>query len=162
MYFKPYSTDTKVNIKFKLSLNIFKSKCFNSLIFLLGDNSDIVATDSQKNTVYLLAKKHGVENPEKFALLLATHFLNKYAHVAEAHIHVEEYPWQRICKDEIGNNSVGCPNFSTFNNRSKHNHAFIFTPTETHYCDVVVKRTGKSFSVYVSQSTKNNYFFSFL
>ena len=110
---------------------------------LLGDNSDIVATDSQKNTVYLLAKKHGIENPEKFGLLLATHFLNKYAHVQEAHVHVEEYPWQRICKDELGNTAGACANFSTFNNRAKHNHAFIFTPTETRYCDVVLRRTGK-------------------
>ena len=28
--------------------------------YLKGDNSKIVATDSQKNTVYILAKKHGV------------------------------------------------------------------------------------------------------
>ncbi|MPC76810.1 Uricase [Portunus trituberculatus] len=28
--------------------------------YLVGDNSDVVATDSQKNTVYILAKRHGV------------------------------------------------------------------------------------------------------
>ena len=28
--------------------------------YLKGDNSKIVATDSQKNTVYILAKKYGV------------------------------------------------------------------------------------------------------
>lgn len=42
-----------------------------------ADNSDIVATDSQKNTVYLLAKKHGVGNPEQFALLLCKHFIQQ-------------------------------------------------------------------------------------
>jgi len=28
--------------------------------FMAGDNKDIIATDTQKNTVYILAKKHGV------------------------------------------------------------------------------------------------------
>ena len=30
--------------------------------YLQGDNSDVVATDSQKNTVYILAKRHGVSD----------------------------------------------------------------------------------------------------
>jgi len=118
-------------------------KLYSKKDYLHGDNSDIVATDSQKNTVYLLAKKYGIENPETFALRLANHFLNKYSQVEEAHVHIEEYPWQRIgqeetgCTDEAGNNK----HFSTFNNRQAHNHAFVFTPTLTHYCDVVVKRS---------------------
>lgn len=93
-----------------------------------------------------MAKKYGIENPEKFALKLATHFLNKYAHVEEVHIHVEEYPWQRICQDQIGNVAGACGlvnNFSNINNKQRHNHAFIFTPTEVRYCDVVLKRKGK-------------------
>ncbi|XP_037822349.1 uricase [Lucilia sericata] len=119
-------------------------KLYSKKDYFHGDNSDIVATDSQKNTVYLLAKKFGIENPEKFGLILASHFLNKYAHVEEVHIHVEEYPWQRICQDQVGGTTGACgdaPNFSTFNNRQKHNHAFIFTPTEVRYCDVVLRRT---------------------
>lgn len=32
--------------------------------YLDGDNSDVVATDSQKNTVYILAKKYGVRYSE--------------------------------------------------------------------------------------------------
>ncbi|XP_055853017.1 uricase [Episyrphus balteatus] len=111
--------------------------------YLKGDNSDIVATDSQKNTIYLLAKKHGIQNPEEFGILLSKHFLSKYSHVNEVHVHVEEYPWQRICQEETGcmeppgtTNS----NFSSFNNRQKHNHAFVFTPTASRYCDVIFKR----------------------
>lgn len=116
-----------------------------SLFFIFtGDNSDIVATDSQKNTVYILAKKHGVENPEKFALLLAKHFMQKYSHIEEVHIHVEEYPWQRVSAEQTGCESEkGDCNFTNINNRARHNHAFIFTPTEIHYCDVVLRRTGK-------------------
>ena len=42
--------------------------------FIHGDNSDIIATDSQKNTVYILAKRNGVSNCLFFsvhAILLA-------------------------------------------------------------------------------------------
>ncbi|EDV31372.1 uncharacterized protein Dana_GF15322 [Drosophila ananassae] len=124
-------------------------KLYSKKDYYQGNNSDIVATDSQKNTVYLLAKKHGVESPEKFAILLAQHFLNKYSHVEEAHVHVEAYPWQRVCQDETKANANGLApvgnqgscNFSSIDNRSLHNHAFIFTPTAQHYCDVVARRT---------------------
>ncbi|ALC39438.1 Uro [Drosophila busckii] len=123
-------------------------KLYSKKDYYQGNNSDIVATDSQKNTVYLLAKKHGIQNPETFALLLAKHFINKYAHVEEAHVHVEAYPWQRICQDEIQGTQQaqqvkptpgGC-NFSAHGNRRLHNHAFIFTPVAQHYCDVVMRR----------------------
>lgn len=91
-----------------------------------GDNSDIVATDSQKNTVYLLAKKHGVTCPEQFALVLCNHFLNTYSHVIKAKIYIEQYPWQRIDADG-----------------KKHNHAFIFTPTAIRFATAHMKRGGE-------------------
>ncbi|XP_005176232.1 uricase [Musca domestica] len=117
-------------------------KLYSKKDYFHGDNSDIVATDSQKNTVYLLAKKHGIENPENFALLLARHFMQKYAHVEEVHIHVEEYPWQRVSAEETGcQEGNGNCNYTNINNRARHNHAFIFTPTEIRYCDVVLRRT---------------------
>jgi urate oxidase len=49
-----------------------------------GDNSDIIATDTQKNTVYVLAKQHGISTPEEFGLLLVTHFISKYPWVVKA------------------------------------------------------------------------------
>jgi len=36
----------------------------NNKDYETGDNSDIIATDSQKNTVYVLAKQYGVSTPE--------------------------------------------------------------------------------------------------
>ncbi|KAH8358756.1 hypothetical protein KR093_002238 [Drosophila rubida] len=117
-------------------------KLYSNKDFLQGDNIDIVATDSQKNTVYLLAKKYGFESPEKFALILAKHFLNKYSHVEEAHVHIEAYPWQRIRQD-YGN----ARNSGSYDNFQSHNHAFIFTPTATHFCDVIAKRHDPKFTV---------------
>ncbi|XP_077274258.1 uricase-like [Temnothorax americanus] len=87
--------------------------------YLEGDNRDIIATDSQKNTVYLMAKKHGIHSPEAFALLLCSHFLYMYEQVAEVSINVEEYPWARY---QVGNRP--------------HNHAFIMCPTATRFCQV--------------------------
>ncbi|XP_015591878.1 uricase [Cephus cinctus] len=87
--------------------------------YLEGDNRDIIATDSQKNTVYLLAKKYGVKSPEEFGILLCAHFLYTYKHVEEVNVNVLEYPWSR---HEV--------------NGVAHNHAFVFSPTAIRYCQV--------------------------
>ncbi|XP_045115685.1 uricase-like [Portunus trituberculatus] len=93
--------------------------------YLVGDNSDVVATDSQKNTVYILAKRHGITSPEAFALLLTDHFLAQYAQVTNVSISVRAYPWQRQVVDGRA-----------------HNHAFIFCPEVEHTCKVAKKRGG--------------------
>ena len=41
---------------------------------LTGDNALVVATDTQKNTIYGLAREHGIGSPEDFLLLLGRHF----------------------------------------------------------------------------------------
>jgi urate oxidase len=61
-----------------------------------GDNSSIVATDSMKNTVYVLAKKHPIDSPEAFALHVADHFLATYPQVSGAEVNLAQSTWQRI------------------------------------------------------------------
>src|SRR6478672_9630028 len=46
-----------------------------------ADNSNVVATDTMKNTVYVLASRHGIKSGEAFAQLLGKHFLGTYSHV---------------------------------------------------------------------------------
>merc|ERR1719369_580566 len=87
--------------------------------YLHGDNSDIVATDSQKNTVYLLAKRHGVGNPDQFAMLVAKHFVQTYSWVNRAEVKVEALNWKRI--------------------RGDHVHAFIAEPTFTRWAKAIVE-----------------------
>ncbi|XP_037795200.1 uricase-like [Penaeus monodon] len=94
--------------------------------YIVGDNSDIIATDSQKNTVYILAKNHGVKSPEDFALLLCSHFLSKYSHVTSVKVDVEEYPWRRLVTEG-----------------KAHNHAFLFSPEVLHTCSVSEDRGGQ-------------------
>ena len=64
--------------------------------YLEGDNSQVIATDTMKNMVYVLAKQHGLTDIESFGQLLAGHFLKEYPQVAEATITLVEEPWQRL------------------------------------------------------------------
>lgn len=61
-----------------------------------GDNSSVIATDSMKNTVYVLAKRHPVDSPESFALHLAGHFVKTYSQVTRADVEIEQATWRRI------------------------------------------------------------------
>jgi len=64
-----------------------------------GDNSRIVATDTMKNTVYALAKKHPFSAIEELGELLARHFLESYGHVSAVTVDLMEQPWQRMVVD---------------------------------------------------------------
>ena len=61
-----------------------------------GDNSLVVATDTQKNAVYGLAKEIGVASVEEFLLALGTHFVNGSDWVTGGRWEAEEYGWERI------------------------------------------------------------------
>ena len=45
---------------------------------LAGDNSHVVATDTQKNTVYAFAQQYGVGQIEDFGLRLGHHFVDDF------------------------------------------------------------------------------------
>jgi Uricase len=64
--------------------------------FTAGDNAGVVATDTCKNHVYMLAKTHPCSPPEQFAMDLARTFLQHYDHVNMASIRVEVEPWKRV------------------------------------------------------------------
>jgi urate oxidase len=70
-----------------------------SATHLRGDNSAVLATDTQKNTVYAFAREHGVGEPEDFALLLGRHFLGTLPEVHGARIEIDAYRWERIPVD---------------------------------------------------------------
>jgi urate oxidase len=63
--------------------------------YLTGDNSKVVATDTMKNTVHVLAQKHLGEVIEEFALALADHFLATYPEITRATIGLTQRPWER-------------------------------------------------------------------
>ena len=65
-------------------------------VHLTGDNSAVLTTDAQKNTVFAFAREHGVGQIEDFALLLARHFVASQEAISFARVTVEEYPWERL------------------------------------------------------------------
>ncbi|KAL7147059.1 hypothetical protein ABFS83_06G082900 [Erythranthe nasuta] len=90
-----------------------------------ADNSDIVATDTMKNTVYVKAKE--CKQPisvEDFAIVLGKHFTSFYPQVSSAIINIVEKPWERIYID-------GQP----------HRHGFKLG-SEKHTTEVTVKKSG--------------------
>jgi urate oxidase len=78
-----------------------------------GNNENVVATDTQKNTVYAFAKD-GVGSPEEFLLRLGRHFTGEFAWVTGGRWAAEQYTWLRIEGDE-----------------GEHDHAFVRGGTET-------------------------------
>ncbi len=63
---------------------------------LTGDNSQVLATDTQKNTAYAFAGALGAVEPEVLALELARHFVSSQAAITRARLKVEEYPWEPV------------------------------------------------------------------
>jgi urate oxidase len=63
-------------------------------VHLEGDNSAVLATDTQKNTVYAFAKEAPVGEPEAFASRLAKHFVG--GAITQARVEVSEVAWARI------------------------------------------------------------------
>ncbi|WP_328525160.1 factor-independent urate hydroxylase [Kribbella sp. NBC_00359] len=67
-----------------------------------GDQSDVLPTDTQKNTAFAFAKEKGVGAIEDYALTLGAHFLDASPAADGARIEVEEYAWERISVDGQG------------------------------------------------------------
>jgi len=60
-----------------------------------GDNANLVATDTMKNTVYAFARNDDIAHVELFAEQLAAHFVAQPA-VARVRVSATEQPWQRV------------------------------------------------------------------
>ncbi|MFC6088636.1 factor-independent urate hydroxylase [Saccharothrix lopnurensis] len=63
---------------------------------LTGDNSKVLATDTQKNTVHAFAKQAPVGEIEDFALRLGRHFVSSQEAITGARVLVDEHSWERI------------------------------------------------------------------
>jgi urate oxidase len=70
-----------------------------SATHLTGDNSAVLATDTQKNTMYCFAKQQDVGEIEDFALRLGRHFVATQEKITGARVSVEEQSWDRIAVD---------------------------------------------------------------
>lgn len=94
-----------------------------------GDNSKILPTDTQKNTVYALAKDHFTTSIEAFGLFLADHFFSNNPQVTEVKIEIAEHCWSRMVFE-------GKP----------HTHSFVNGGSEKHVATIVKNASGVSIS----------------
>lgn len=109
-------------VEWNISISLL-SDCINS--YVRDDNSDIVATDTMKNTVYVKAKECKEQlTAEEFAILLAKHFTSFYKQVTTAIVNIVEKPWKRVYTD-------GQP----------HRHGFELG-SEKHVTEVVLSKSG--------------------
>jgi urate oxidase len=65
-------------------------------VYVVGDNTMVLPTDTMKNTVYAFAREHGGGDIESFALALTERFLASHDAVARARVEMTEIPWTRI------------------------------------------------------------------
>ena len=61
-----------------------------------GDNSMVLPTDTQKNTVFAFAKEAPMGESEEFGLRLARHFAQDFDSVRRARVSIDERSWSRI------------------------------------------------------------------
>ncbi|SDE28827.1 factor-independent urate hydroxylase [Glycomyces harbinensis] len=60
-----------------------------------GDNTGVLPTDTQKNTVYAFARD-GIGPAEAFAERLARHFVDRTPAITDARVGIEEHAWTRL------------------------------------------------------------------
>src|SRR5436190_7237603 len=65
-----------------------------------GENSALIATDTMRNAVYVLAAKHDVAELETFGRALVEHFVVAGPTVQRAQVRLVEQPWARLGQHE--------------------------------------------------------------
>lgn len=90
-----------------------------------GDNTKILPTDTQKNSVYALAKEQFTGSAESFGLYLANHFLNTTPAIWQSRIEITEHSWARLNIDG-----------------ALHPHAYMGGNSEKHTVVVVQDKNG--------------------
>jgi len=93
---------------------------------LTGDQSDVLPTDTQKQTAYAYAKEKGLTSIEEYGLALARHFVHDVEPVQGARIELDEYAWERAVVDG-----------------AEHDHTFIRKGQEVRTAAVTVDDDGE-------------------
>lgn len=121
--------------------------------FIDGDNSNILPTDTMKNTVYSLARNSSVESTEDFAKELTTFLLSRNPQVSAAEVAISETPWDHVALQ-------GKPHPTTFVQSSRETQTANVTQNRSTKPQIVsgldnlviLKSAGSAFSGYVKDS----------
>lgn len=105
---------------------------------LAGDQSQVLPTDTQKQTAYAFAKEKGLLSIESYALTLARHFVDDIEPVHNARIEVEEFAWERVVVDG-----------------TEHDHTWVRRGQETRTASVTVDGEGDAQRTWVIGGLKD-------
>jgi urate oxidase len=97
------------------------------------DNSKVLPTDTMKNTVYALARRHPVERIERFGETIASHLLETHRPVERVTVDLVEHAWVRIATPGR-------------EGRVPHPHAFVRPGGEVATASVSADRRGVAFT----------------
>jgi urate oxidase len=90
-----------------------------------GDNSQVLPTDTMKNTVYALARQGPVDPPEAFGERLARHFLGASPAARRAVVEIAVNRWDRATVSD-----------------TPHDYTFVRGPAERRLSSVTMDETG--------------------
>jgi len=122
--------DNGVHDVIQLNVQILLEGAAMEEVFLTGDNKNVVPTDTCKNTVYCLAKKHAFTSIEEFGVIICSHFLNEHASVVNRiTVDIVKDDWQRIYTPNKNGELAG------------HNHTFQRVGPKVFYTKVVGEKT---------------------
>ena len=65
-------------------------------VFTDDNNAGLVATDTQKNTVYVVAKRSSARTPEGYGVDLCKQLLHEYPVLSAVEVEVTESVWERV------------------------------------------------------------------
>jgi len=94
--------------------------------YLVGDQTNVLPTDTQKNTAFAFAKSVGIESIEAYGLALARHFVADVEPIEGARIEIEEFAWTRAVVDGV-----------------EHDHTWTRSGAETRTAAITVDETGE-------------------
>lgn len=105
---------------------------------LVGDQTNILPTDTQKQTAYAFAKEKGIASIEAYGLELARHFVDDVPPVEAARIEIEEYAWHRVSVDGV-----------------EHDHTWVRAGQEVRLASVTVEGRGADRRTWVTGGLKD-------
>ncbi|MCW2810573.1 MAG: Urate oxidase [Friedmanniella sp.] len=105
---------------------------------LVGDQGNVLPTDTQKHTAYAFAKEKGLVSIEDYGLALATHYVEDIEPVTGARIEIEEFAWERALVDGV-----------------EHDHTWLRKGQEVRLAAVTVEGTGADQQVWVVGGLKD-------
>ncbi len=137
----------------EVNVNIQLEGAFEK-VYTVGDNRNVLPTDTMKNTVYALAKDHPLHCIEEFGVTLSEHFIKNNPDVSKATIELIESRWERIPMSSSGAKST--PHSWSFTGGASEKRTSLVTKTRTALVIrsgirdlLILKTTGSAFKEYV-------------